>query len=398
LGERLRQAGQPQQAIGIFQEILAGLGETVSYNRCQTLVRLGRSWRAIGQSVQAATLYRQALAELAQLEPSDEVKQQIGSTQADLADLLMDMGEYGVARQAYEVSLAIDKELDDECGAAVVNGQLGTLAMLEGNLAEAEMRYQSALIIFRTLDEPAQAAIVWHQLGMVYQDAKAWDQAEQAYRASAQLKEAQGNIGGNNGAAMTWNQLAIVCEYSGKPKEAEAWYRKALKVDREIGNMKEVAIDLNNLANLLLTQGNLPEARNLAEESLTLKQTLDPSAAGIWLTYGILAQIATQQDEAAKAQDYRRQSRQSYATFAGLRHALQQWEEEIQGVVDAVVDTEVRQQLEEVLSKMVAGGYGDLVKAVQRILAGVRDEDELCDELDFEDGAIVLEILGRLSA
>jgi hypothetical protein len=73
---------------------------------------------------------------------------------------------------------------------------------------------------------------------------------------------------------------------------------------------------------------------------------------------------------------------------------LQQWEEEIQGVVDA----EVRQQLEEVLSKMVAGGYGDLVKAVQRILAGVRDEAELCDELDREDGAIVLEILERLSA
>jgi Flp pilus assembly protein TadD len=95
--------------------------------------------------------------------------------------------------------------------------QLGTLAMLEGNLAEAETRYQSTLTTFRTLDEPEQEAIVWHQLGMIYRRAKAWEQAEQAYRASAQLEEAQGNL---VGATRTWNNLAIVCEYSGKPERS----------------------------------------------------------------------------------------------------------------------------------------------------------------------------------
>jgi hypothetical protein len=77
---------------------------------------------------------------------------------------------------------------------------------------------------------------------------------------------------------------------------------------------------------------------------------------------------------------------------------LKQWEELIQGVVAAVGDADVRQPLEEVLSGLVARGYGDLVKAIQRIWAGVRDEDELCDELGYMEGAIVVEILGRLSA
>jgi hypothetical protein len=33
---------------------------------------------------------------------------------------------------------------------------------------------------------------------------------------------------------------------------------------------------------------------------------------------------------------------------------------------------------------------------MQQILSGVRDEDKLCDELDLDNGAIVVEVLKRL--
>lgn len=229
---------------------------------------------------------------------------------------------------------------------------------------------------------------------MLYEEAKAWEPAEQAYRDSAQLKEAQGNVAG---AARTWNQLALVCEGSGKPQEAEAWYRKAIAASKAVGDIVQTSRSLSNLANLLQTQGNLPEARQLAEEALAIQQTLDPAAAEIWKIYNLLAQIATQQGATAQAQDYRRQSRQSYAAFAGSRHALQQWEELIQGIVAAVGDAAVRQQLEEFLPSLAERGYDNLVQAIQQILAGARDEDELCDELDYEDSSIVMEILRRLA-
>jgi hypothetical protein len=38
-----------------------------------------------------------------------------------------------------------------------------------------------------------------------------------------------------------------------------------------------------------------------------------------------------------------------------------------------------------------------LATAIQRIWAGVRDEAELCDELNFQEGAIVLETLAGRS-
>jgi tetratricopeptide (TPR) repeat protein len=393
-GEQLWQSGQPQRAIAIFQEILAGLGETVSYERCITLGRLGRCWETMGQPAQAATLYRQALEELGQLEPSDGVKRQMGATQTDLGDVLTDLGDYGAARQAYEGSLAIAETLDDGRQKGVVNFQLGTLAMLEGKLDKATTRYQSALTTFRTLNEPEQEASVWHQLGMVYQEAKAWEQAEQAYRASAQLKEAQGNLAG---AAMTWNNLAIVCKNSGKLKEAEAWYRKAIEAGKSVGDSVGVSKRLNNLANLLQTQGNLTAAQSLAEEALAIKQTLDPAAAEIWTTYNILAQIATQQGAAAKAQAYRRQSRQSYAAFAGSRQMLKRMEPVVEMFTAAAKDVEIRGQVEPMLDEMLTKmGAGDLLSVIRQIWHGERDEESLCEDLQLGSALIVGEILRRL--
>jgi tetratricopeptide (TPR) repeat protein len=402
MGDQLRQSGQPQAAQVVFEEILTGLGKTMSYEKCITLGRLGCCLKSTGQLAQAAQIYHQELNILDQLDPSDYVVREIGAAQTDLADILRDMGDYGLARQAYETALEIAKVQGDHRQQGVVNFQVGSLELLEGNLLKAEKRYQAALTLFCSLNEPAHEAICHHQLGRVYQEAKDWKQAENAYRSAARLLEAQGNLAG---AAGTWSQLAVVCELSGKAEDAEAFYQKAIEDGKKSGDIANVAKYLSNFANLLQTQGvldkslkslsqknRLSEAQQLAEESISISKYLDPAAAEIWKTYGLLAQIATQQGEAAKAQDCRLQARQSYSAFAGSRQVLERFEEWIQGVVMAIGDAEVRQQLEEVLPELPAW----FATTVQRILAGVRDEDQLCDELSYAEEAIVIEILNRL--
>ena len=155
---------------------------------------------------------------------------------------------------------------------------------------------------------------------------------------------------------------------------------------------------LNNLAILLQTQGDdrLSEARQLAEEALGMKRTIDPTAAQIWKSYHLLAEIAIKQGDLSAARDYCRQSRQSYAAFAGSRHELQKWENFIQIVVDAIGDSSQRPQLEEQLQSGIAIGWSDLVAAIQRILAGDRDEDGLCEDLDYRSALIVGEVLRKL--
>ncbi len=190
---------------------------------------------------------------------------------------------------------------------AVVQGQLGTLALLQNNLQEAAERYCEALAIFQRLNEPKSEAVFHHQLGMVYQKAKQWDAAEQAYREAARIRESQGNLAD---VAQTWHQLANLNTKVGKFEAAEAWYRKAIEGAKSVGNLIQVAMSLNNLANLLQIKypHRLPEARQLAEEALAIRENLDSSVSEIWQTYGILALIAEQQNDTTKAAEYRRLS------------------------------------------------------------------------------------------
>ncbi|BAY28322.1 TPR domain protein [Nostoc carneum NIES-2107] len=391
IGEQLRKTGGYQEAVQVFSEIIAGLGEKPSYQRCFTLTQLGRCFAAQGLAAQAAALYSQALAVAAQLEQSYGVKHQMADVQAYLADVLMAKGDYGKARSACEAGLAIQEEIGNFRGAALANAQLGTLALGQGNLQEAEQRHRLALTTFQQLNVPAMEAVAWHQLGIGYEKGKKWDAAEHAYRESAKITESQGNLSDTAGA---WNQLAMINVYTGKLDEAEAWFRKAIEGFRSVGNKFQLSKAVNNLAELLQKQLNrLSEAQQLAEEALAILQTLDSAVTEIWKTYGLLADITDKQGKTTQAQAYRRLSRQAKAAFAGTRYELRKYGRLIAAVIAAVNDAKVRQQLELVLEKMVKRGWGNLVAAIRLVLNGERDEDVLCESLDLDTSMIINAIL-----
>jgi hypothetical protein len=155
-----------------------------------------------------------------------------------------------------------------------------------------------------------------------------------------------------------------------------------------------VSKSLNNLADLLQNQPHrLTEARQLAEEALAIKKTLDPAASQIWNTYHILAKIADKQGDTSQAWEYRRLSRQANAAFAGTHYELRKHGQLIAVVVAGVDDAEARQQLEPVLEESVKKGLGNLVAAIHRILDGERDEEVLCEPLNYEEAPIIYAIL-----
>ena len=425
-GEQLRASGQINEAAQMFTAILQALGEGASVERAQTLGRLGRCYKADGRPDVSADYLRQALAVLGKLETSNSVKRQRGACLTDLADALTDMGHYNQARQAYTEGLVIAKEQDDLRQQGVILSQLGTLALREGNTQEAAKRYSEALTLFQTLQEPASEAIAWHQLGRVYQDTQQWDEAERCYRESARINVAQGNL---SRAASTWNQLAMGNVYAGKPEAAEQWYRKAIEAGRSDSNPLGLASRLNNLAGLLLTQASrLPEARQLAEEALKLRQTLEPGVAEIWKSYGLLAQIAEQeaavsqdrdyqQQQRQAAREYRRLARDAYRAFPGNKVSLKPFAPLIlnachccaatrqaapwykpwqrKPAVDSTAHTQARAEVAQYQEQMRQAGpdWIPLADALDRLLAGERKADTLCEGLHFQAALIMETIL-----
>jgi tetratricopeptide (TPR) repeat protein len=394
--EQLYDDGQYQTAADLFAEILQKLVDPEpSFDRVTTLIFFGKCLGSLGQLLIAAQSLDDALKFSEQLESSDDVKKQRAAIYTELGDVLKDLGKYDQAKQAYENSLIIMKEIDDREGVAVVEIQLGTLGMLQGDLTTAIDRYQSALATFQQLQEPAMEAVAWHQLGMVYGKGQNWDAADRAYRESARIEEEQGNI---SGVANTYGQLAILNKTMNKLSQAEQWSRKALDRFRAVGDKLGESKVLNNLANLLANQSNrLPEAHQLATDALAIMQTLDPAAAEIWNTYNILAEIATVQNEPDKAKEYRQLARTTKAAFAGTQFELQQHAPLIELVVAAVGDAAAREQLEPELVQRVENGWGQLVAAIRRVLAGEREVEALWDDLDLDDSMIIAAVLRGVS-
>jgi tetratricopeptide (TPR) repeat protein len=395
-GEQLYNAGQYYVAADLFAEILQTLDPSRSFDRVNTLLRLASCGESQGQLTTAAKYLNDALTLSEQLEPSDSVKQQRGRIYTHLGNVLRDLGEYDRAQQAYEDSLAI-VEIDDLRGSAVIKGHLGTLAMMQGNLTTAIERYRSTLETFQHLQEPAMEAVSWHQLGRGYQEGQDWTAADRAYRESARIKEQQGMIAGQNGVGGTYLQLASINQRMQKLPEAKQWSQKALQIYQEVGDKLGESMALLSLAILLTNQpSRLSEAHQLATDALAIEETLDPAATKIWDTYNLLARIAIAQNKPDKAKEYRYLARTTKAAFAGTQYELQQHESFIAAVVAAVGDKAVQAELEPILTQMIENGWGQLLAAIRRVLAGEREVEVLWDDLDLDDSMIIAAILGRV--
>ncbi|MBH8555190.1 hypothetical protein I8751_23135 [Nostocaceae cyanobacterium CENA357] len=105
-----------------------------------------------------------------------------------------------------------------------------------------------------------------------------------------------------------------------------------------------------------------------------------------------MADIADKQSDTTQAKEYRRQARQAKAAFGGTQYELRQHGQWIAQVVDAVDNAEIREQLE-IEMENLAGDLPNFVAAIRRILAGERDENILCEQLDLEDSMIIYAIL-----
>ncbi len=402
---QLIDAGYANEAIPLFEEILKALGEKPSHERSVTLCNLGRCYRFLGQLDRAEIFCQKGLTVVEILIETDPEnrrnhQQQKEALLGDLANIFMDDGRYREARKVCEVAQAINLEFENDSSAAVNNLRLGTLALREGNLTESIERYLVSIAAFEKLKEPQQTAVGYYQLGYAYAEANALEEAEKAYRTSAEIKASQGMIFGDNGAAATWNQLGLVCRIQGKLDSAEDWHRKALEIFQQSNDPVRISVILSNLASLLVEQPHrLADARLFAERSLAVKRNLDHNATEIWKTYQILAEIATQQGQVEAARTYRRQMRQSYNAFSGAQHQLQQFDVLISSVVASTQAPNIRQQLEVVLALVQEAepSRQNLVVATRQLLNGERDEDTLCTSLGNKDSAIICFILRSLS-
>jgi len=400
-GHSLIAAGRLAEAEELYLEILAQLDnlQDPEANQHQIALRRGLAQRGLAQiwkrtrPSDGIAMATQALRTFRELEPHISVARTMQmACLADRGDALLQLEHYHEAKADYEACLAIAECENDRREVAVVNAQLGTLALLQNELAEARMHYKLALTEFELLNELPSVAMLWYQLGIVTEKADDFEEATRCYRRALKLAgEANKPI-----VAAVSNALGLLAEHSERFDEAEQWYHRAIETNTELGNQGDLCKDYLDLTRLLLRLERLDEAEIYVNRGREIAEGFGLSKQ-LATAYIFLSQIAEKHGQFEKAAYWRWKTSTTFMTrYSDVEQELEKWRPVIGAVVAACKgSTTAIQWLASVRDQLERQGWSKLARAIRRILDGERGID-LMDDLDILEQAIVMNILSSL--
>ena len=400
--ESLFASGQLPQAGILLQQLcermgredgLAYSGSEATLDRGIAFQRLGRFLRRSGRPDAALVPLTQALNLLNGVEANDEVRRELVSLYEDMGEALLLTAQLEKAEEAAQNGLKLASELQDERGLGTMSAQLGTIAAARGNVDLAREQLKTALQHLYTTDETIKVITVWMQLGALALQTSDWPEAERCYDKAIELikwvkhplLQAQALV-----------QLAHAVDQGGRPQDAEAKYTEAIGIYQEHDAQPAFGSTEMALAQLLLREGRLQDARIHAEVARVIASDL-PNAP-LWQSLVLLRRIAEAEGDKEREVLWRAQAQEAFAGSPDAESVRQRWQSTIQAVANtcrgAALDAETVELVENLET---SEEWQQLAQAIWRILGGERGP-ELYAELDHIDALVVRSIIEAINA
>lgn len=229
-----------------------------------------------------------------------------------LAQAAFDEGRVAAAREQYEASLALWRELGEEARAARALHGLGNALRRQDPQAAEQAYTESLALATRRGDEPLRALNLM-TLGLIASRQGRREEAEQRHAEAVSLFRGWDDPWG---LAIALNSRAQNLELLGQLHRARDLYAESLEVKRELGDRRGTAITLGALSRLLPALGEVEAARAFLYESLTLNQELG-DVWGCAVTLGALAERWLEEGEAEAALEAMATAHQALGELGG---------------------------------------------------------------------------------
>ncbi|MGH2758003.1 MAG: tetratricopeptide repeat protein [Actinomycetota bacterium] len=217
-----------------------------------------------------------------------EKRVELGDALTQLAHAELSQGRYAQARDGYDESLGIKRELGDEQGIAAQLSGLGVVSRQLGEYERARDLFEQSLSILETLDDPRNVGSVLRNVGTIswlqgdYAEAKRW------FERSVEVFTKDGDT---SGIASSLDTLGTVSFVTGDLKAAQERYEEGVAILRRQGDKQGLAAALNNLGNVAFQQGDLATASRHYAESLDTRRELG-DRPGVSTVLGNLGTVA----------------------------------------------------------------------------------------------------------
>jgi predicted ATPase/DNA-binding SARP family transcriptional activator len=178
-------------------------------------------------------------------------------------------------RAALEAALAAAPVAPLVSRAKALNG-LGVLAAEQGDIDAAEQAFEASLEVARELDDDERRMAALVNLGNIALFRQDFDRARDLYEEGAELAS---RLGSTFNAATTMHDLSLIELVLGDVGAAIERCEEALALARTGGTPQLVAACLRSLAAAVVIRGELDRAQSLVEESLSIVRRLNEPRA-----------------------------------------------------------------------------------------------------------------------
>ncbi len=272
IGEVFSDLGQKQKALDFYTESLPlwrivedRLGEAT------TLSNVGGVYADLGEKRKALDFYTQSLSLSDDLDDPARKARRLNNIGA----IYFDLGEKQKALDFYIQSLPLWSGVKDPKGEATTLNNIGRVYADAGEKQKALDFYTQSLPLWRAVKDPKGEATTLNNIGGVYAENGEDQKALDFYTQSLSLWR---TVESRSGEALTLNNIASVLNAQNQFELAIAIYKKSVNVyesiridneklpkDLQESYVKSIADTYQNLANLLIKQGRIPEAQAVLE-------------------------------------------------------------------------------------------------------------------------------------
>ncbi len=228
--------------------------------------------------------------------------------QADLAlangRALRRLGKLDEAIEAFKISLAIRREMQDFEGEGIILGYLGRIAHTRGNIEEAERYCWEALEIHREKAvNRMEEGVDLSSLGQIAQTRRDFEKAQDYYEQSLAIRREMGH---KRGEGMDLCFLGMTKLALGQLADAEHNYNQSLAILREIHDRAYEGVVRSELGYLAYLRGQLEDAERYYQEAETIVLEGQDFLLQC-VVFPRMADLATKKGDLGKAEElYRR--------------------------------------------------------------------------------------------
>jgi predicted ATPase/transcriptional regulator with XRE-family HTH domain len=226
-----------------YGNLRAALGWSIEQANAAASQRFGsalwRFWSASGRLNEGRDWLDRALA----LDPDDR---SAVCAQALLrrGNIAVDLADYLSARNFYEESLAIRRELEDEVNACRALDGLGLVRWRQGEYAAARVAHESTLRVWQELGWKREVALALQNLGRVALAEGEYVGARRSFDGSLAIRRELGDVGG---AAYVSCWRGRLDRLEGNTEDARRWLDRALAGFHEVSDQLGIAETVNEL-------------------------------------------------------------------------------------------------------------------------------------------------------